>query len=266
MTDSLLQTAIDAADVGAEILMQYFHNGVQMRDKSGAGGKAYDLVSDADLDSEKAIAEFLLQRFPDHELLGEEDLKGDIGGEHLWIIDPLDGTSNFAHRVPYFAVSIAYYHRGQPTVGVVLNPVSGERFTAERGHGAHRNGIPVSVCQDRSLGEALIGCGIYYDRGPMVTSTLAAIDELFANDIHGIRRFGAAALDLCKVGCGQLGGFFEYYLSPWDFAAGGLFVQEAGGQISSAKGQPLAIEPSSVAASNGHLHGAIIDIAARHHP
>ena len=150
---------------------------------------------------------------------GEEDLDGDIDAEHLWIIDPLDGTNNFAHRIPHFAVSVAYYHRGQPVVGAVLNPARDEIFTAVRGGGAFCNGEPVSVCDATSLDQALIGCGFYYDRGAMMRSTLAAVEDFFGHDIHGIRRF-ASALDLCQVGCGHFGGFFEYELSPWDFAAG----------------------------------------------
>ena len=114
---TLLDAAIKAAKLGGEVLNRYLSVGVQMRDKSSDGGKTYDLVSDADLDSEKAIGEYLGNLFPDHELLGEEDLDGDVKADHLWVIDPLDGTNNYAHGIPHFAVSIAHYHRGKPTVG-----------------------------------------------------------------------------------------------------------------------------------------------------
>jgi myo-inositol-1(or 4)-monophosphatase len=264
--NSLLDSAITAAKTGGEILMRYFRDGVQIRDKSADGGKTYDLVSDADIDSEKAIAEFLRGEYPDHELLGEEDLAGNVDAEHLWIIDPLDGTNNFAHQIPHFAVSIAYYYQGRATVGVVLNPARGDLFTAVRGEGAFHNNQRVSVSESDSLARELIGCGFYYDRGAMMRCTLAAIEEFFGHDIHGIRRFGTAALDLCQVGCGQFGGYFEYQLSPWDFAAGALFVEEAGGKVTDARGHQLPIEKTGIVASNRKLHDVMIDITSRHHP
>lgn len=264
--NELLEAATSAAQVGGDILMRYFRDGVQMRDKSESGGKSYDLVSDADIESEGAIAAYLRERFPAHELLGEEELAGNVEAEHLWVIDPLDGTNNFAHQIPHFAVSIAYYHCGVATVGAILNPARDEMFAAAVGQGAFRNGEQVSVCDSDTLARTLIGCGFYYDRGEMMRRTLAAIEEFFTNDIHGIRRFGTAALDLCQVGCGQFGGFFEYQLSPWDFAAGVLFVREAGGKVTDGRGAALTLEKTSVVASNGNLHDKIIEITSRHHP
>ena len=263
----LLETATSAARMGGEILMRYFREGVQIRDKSADGGKTYDLVSDADIESEQAVAGRLRDAYPGHELLGEEALSaGSTDAEHLWVIDPLDGTNNFAHQLPHFAVSIAYYHRGQAVVGVVLNPARDELFTAIRGQGAFRDGRPVHVSDAATLAKTLIGCGFHYDRGAMMRSTLAAIEQFFEQDIHGIRRFGTAALDLCQVGCGQFGGFFEYQLSPWDFAAGRLFVEEAGGETSDARGRSLKLQKSSVLASNGKLHQAMLQITSRNHP
>ena len=264
--NSLLSSATQAARIGGEILMRYFRDGVQIRDKSAIGGKTYDLVSDADIDSERAIGDYLRAHYPDHELLGEEDLAGNVDAEHLWIIDPLDGTNNFAHQIPHFAVSIAYYHQGVATVGVIFNPARDELFTAVRGGGALFNGKRVSVDDSESLSRTLIGCGFYYDRGAMMRCTLAAVEEFFGNDIHGIRRFGTAALDLCQVGCGHFGGFFEYQLSPWDFAAGALFVEEAGGRVTDARGNRLLIETTSLVASNAKLHDTMIEITKRHHP
>lgn len=265
-SENLLNAAIDAARLGGNVLMHYLSEGVEMRDKSANGGKTYDLVSDADLESEKAIGEHLGSLFPTHELLGEEDLHGNVDAEHLWIIDPLDGTNNYAHEVPHFAVSIAHYHRGRPTVGVVFNPARDEWFTAVSGGGAFRNGQRVCVCDSPTLAHTLVGCGFYYDRGDMMRCTLAAVEECFGRDIHGIRRFGTAALDLCMVGCGHFGAFFEYQLSPWDFAAGRLFVEEAGGKVTDGRGNPLPLEPSSLVATNRRLHDTMIDITSRHHP
>jgi myo-inositol-1(or 4)-monophosphatase len=266
MSLALLESAVTAARLGGEVLMQYFNDGVEIRDKSSDGGKAYDLVSDADIESEQRIAKYLRSRHPEHELLGEEDLAGNPAAKDLWIIDTLDGTNNFAHRIPHFAVSIAYYQHGKPVVGAVLNPARDDLFTAIAGAGAFHNDAAVTVSSARTLSKTLIGCGFYYDRGAMMRSTLAAVEEFFGRDIHGIRRFGTAALDLCQVGCGQFGGFFEYQLSPWDFAAGRLFVEQAGGKVTDGKGQPLPIGTSSIVASNGHLHDAMIEITSKHHP
>ncbi|WDQ19319.1 inositol monophosphatase family protein [Rhodopirellula sp. P2] len=261
----LLETAVQAAKVGGEILRRYFENGVMIRDKSVDGGKTYDLVSDADLESEQAVATLIREAYPDHELLGEEDLQGgDSSAEHLWVIDPLDGTNNFAHHLPHFAVSIAYYESGVPIVGAVYNPIRNDLFTTVQGQGAFQNGTRVQVSESGSLNQSMIGCGFYYDRGEMMRATLDAIAECFQNEIHGIRRFGAASLDLCEVGCGGFDAFFEYKLSPWDFAAGALFITEAGGQITTATGDALPLETTSVLASNGKVHAAMLEITKRH--
>ncbi len=263
----LLNSAIAAARLGGEILMRHFHDGVVMRDKSATGGLPYDLVSDADHESEIAIGNYLTSLYPRHDLLGEEALaSGRIDADDLWIIDPLDGTNNFAHRLPHFAVSIGYYRRGAAMLGVVLNPVRDDLYTVTRGGQARHNGQSVRVSAETTLAKSMIGCGFYYDRGAMMRSTLRAIEDLFGENIHGIRRFGSASLDLCQVGCGQFGGFFEYQLSPWDFAAGRLFVEQAGGRVTDALGQPLCLEKTSVVASNELLHDSIIEITTRHHP
>ncbi|WP_146525770.1 inositol monophosphatase family protein [Novipirellula artificiosorum] len=263
--NEFLQTAMEAARLGGDVLMRYFRDGVAMRNKIERSGKTYDLVSDADVESEDRIAAFLRQRYPDHELLGEESLSaGRADAEHLWVIDPLDGTNNFAHRLPHFAVSIAYYFQGQPIAGVVLNPATDDWFTSTRGGGAFHNSRPVSVSDASSLGQSMIGCGFYYDRGAMMRSTLDAIGEFFEHEIHGIRRVGTAAIDLCYVGCGHFDGFFEYSLAPWDFAAGRLFVEEAGGTITDSAGSPLPLSKSCLVASNGRIHPAMIEITAKH--
>ena len=262
----ILRLAESSASAGGHVLHRYWHEGVELRDKSEIGGKSYDLVSDADLESQSVIANLIAEEFPDHALMGEEDLVGDTGAEHLWVIDPLDGTNNFLHHVPHFAVSIAYYRDGIPTVGVVHNPITGDTYTAVKGGGAKHNGDRIDTSSDTALSTALIGCGFYYDRGAMMRSTLAAIEDFFSHDIHGIRRFGTAALDLCAVASGMFGAFFEYKLSPWAFAAGQLIVTESGGKISDAKGAPLGLVPSSVLASCPGLYDAALAITTKHHP
>lgn len=268
MPDSLsdiLNVAEQAAETGGDILRRYWDDGVELRDKSATGGKSYDLVSDADLDSQTAIANLIADAFPHHELMGEEDLIGDTEAEHLWIIDPLDGTNNFAHHVPHFATSVAYLHKGHPRAAAILNPITGDRYLASYGNGAFHNQAPMKVTTEVSLSKTLVGCGFYYDRGEMMKRTLAATEEFFAQDIHGIRRFGAATLDLCAVAAGMFGAFFEYKLSPWDFAAGQLIVTEAGGKISDASGQPLGIQASSLLAAAPGIYDAALAITSKHH-
>jgi myo-inositol-1(or 4)-monophosphatase len=246
----------DAARAGGAVVMRYFRDGVAMRSKATA-----NLVSDADLEAERAVVGVIRRAFPGHEVLAEEELAGDPGAEHLWVVDPLDGTANFAHRVPQFAVSVAYYRAGEPVCGVVYNPVSDACHVAERGGGAFLDGRRVQVSDATSLAEILVGVGFYYDRGAMMDATLAAVGDLKRHHhIHGIRRFGAASLDLCMVGLGQLGAYFEFELSPWDFAAGRLFVEEAGGSVTTCRGEPLPLARSSVLATNGRVHKAMLGV------
>ena len=250
-----LTIARQAAEAGGAVIAAAYRTGVTVRSKAVS-----DLVTDADLESEQTIAHVIRQTFPNHAILGEETLKDDVSAEHLWIVDPLDGTTNFAHGIPHFAVSIAYFHNGQPMCGVILNPITQDCYTAVRGEGAFANEQPVHVTTAAALNEVLIGVGFYYDRGAMMEATLAAIRDLFRKQIHGIRRFGTASLDLAQVGMGRYAAFFEYELSPWDFAAGRLFVEEAGGRVTTCKGEELPITKTSVLASNGRLHEEVLAI------
>lgn len=254
-----LTVALQAAREAGQLLSDYFHNGVLMRSKGAA-----DLVSDADLHAERRIAEIIHAVFPHHSILGEELHTAASDAEDLWVVDPLDGTTNFAHRIPHFAVSIARYHRGTAQCGVVFNPLHNELYVAERGRGATCNGVPVHVGPQTSLSEVLLGVGFYYDRGAMMEATLAAVRDCFRQQIHGIRRFGTASLDLAQVATGAFGGFFEFQLSPWDFAAGQLILEEAGGRMTTCDGSPVPLAKTSVLASNGHLHDQLLPIVRRH--
>ncbi|MBX6312683.1 MAG: inositol monophosphatase [Isosphaeraceae bacterium] len=256
-----LNVAEEAARAGGAVVARYFREGIAMRSKDIA-----NLVSDADIEAEHAIVAAIQRRFPDHEILGEEVHRGNTGAEHLWIVDPLDGTNNFAHKVPHIAVSVAYYRAGVPECGVIFNPVREEWHTAVRGRGAFFNGQRVQVAEHTRLDEVLVGVGFYYERGAVMEATLAAIGALKRRHIHGIRRFGTASLDLCMVGLGQFGAYFEYTLSPWDFAAGRLFVEEAGGRVTTCQGEPLPLVRSSILASNGLLHEAMLEIVRSHLP
>ncbi len=256
-----MNVARRAAAAGGAVVGRYFREGVAMRRKAVA-----DLVCDADVESEQAIVDVIGRAFPDHAILGEESHRGDTSAEHLWMVDPLDGTTNFAHGIAHFSISVAYYRGGRPECGVVFDPVGDDWFTAARGSGACRNDRPVRVADSRRLDEVLVGVGFYYDRGAMMEATLAAIGDLFRQNIHGIRRFGTASLDLCMVGVGAFGAFFEYELSPWDFAAGRLFVEEAGGRVTTCLGRELPLAPSTLLASNGHLHEAMQGLVEPHVP
>jgi myo-inositol-1(or 4)-monophosphatase len=256
-----LTVAEEAARAAGAILTHYAREGVAMRSKDIA-----NLVSDADVEAERAIVAVIRRTFPDHEVLGEEVHRGDVGAEHLWVIDPLDGTNNFAHKVPHYAVSIAYYHRGTPECGMIFNPARDEWYIAVRGQGAWHDGRRVRVAEHARLDEALISVGFYYDRDVLMDATLAAIGALKRRQIHGIRRFGTASLDLCMVGTGLFVAHFELELSPWDFAAARLFVEEAGGRVTSCRGEPLPLAKTSILASNGLLHETILEVLRDHLP
>jgi myo-inositol-1(or 4)-monophosphatase len=259
--EARLGVAREAATVGASIISRYFHEGVEMREKVDAG-----LVSDADTQAEHAIVDVIRRAFPADAVLAEEVHRDDHDAEHLWVVDPLDGTTNFAHGIPHFSVSIAYYRNGQPECGVVHNPIRGDWFTAVRGRGAMYGDRAVRVSPVARLEETLVGVGFYYDRGAMMEATLKAMHDLFKRQVRGIRRIGTASLDLCQVGIGWFGAFFEYELSPWDFAAGRLFVEEAGGRVTTCRGEPLPLQPSTVLASNGVLHETMLEIVSAHEP
>ena len=259
----LLNVAKAAAKTGGDVLMSYFRQGVSIRCK---GGESADLVSEADVNAEQAVIRVIQATFPEHAVLGEESATDtDPNSPALWVIDPLDGTTNFLHDVPHFAVSIGYFEHGQPVCGVVWNPAREDMYSALKGHGATHNGRSIRVSSTDRLDESLIGTGFPVKRDAKVKATFGAIDELFGLNIHCIRRFGSAALDLCHVASGLYGAFFEYQLSAWDFAAGMLIVQEAGGQVTNGRGEPLTLTRSSILASNGLLHRQMKEIVSRHH-
>jgi myo-inositol-1(or 4)-monophosphatase len=199
--------------------------------------------------------------FPNHTILAEERYaSADPLSNKIWIIDPLDGTNNYAHGIPHFSVSIAYAERGEVLAGVVFDPMRGELFSAAKEGGALLNGKRISISPTLLLSQSIITTGFYYDRGELMEKTLDTIKMLFKADIRGIRRLGSAALDLSWVACGRFDGYFEYQLSPWDFAAGMLIVEEAGGTCATRTGMPLRLTSKSVAVSNGKIHDKFLEI------
>lgn len=250
-----LAVARHAARSASEVINKYFREGVEMREK-GPG----DLVSAADVDAEKAIAAVIQQAFPDDAIMGEEAHSAPSTAEKLWIVDPIDGTTNFAHQIPHFAVSIAYYEHGVPMCGLVHNPVTGDWYSAIKGEGALVNGQKARVNPHERLNQTIVAMGFYPGLNEQTEATFAAVKDFVGQGVHGIRRCGAASLDFCNVGCGYYGAYFEYQLSPWDFAAGRLFVEEAGGKVTTATGAPLGTTKSSILATNGLLHDAALEI------
>jgi myo-inositol-1(or 4)-monophosphatase len=261
MSSRELAVGREAALAAGLVLERHFRDGVVMRAKEIA-----NLVSDADIEAEHAIVDVIRQAFPGHAVLGEEAHQASVQAEHLWVVDPLDGTANFAHKIPHFAVSIAYYHAGEPKVGIIYNPMTADWYVTERGAGSTHNGKAVHVSDCDRLEETMIGIGFPYDRGALMEATLAGIGAVIRREVHGVRRFGTAALDMVMVANGLFGAYFEYQLSPWDYAAGRLFVEEAGGKMTDARGNPLGLAKTSVLASNGLLHEAMVETIAPYHP
>ncbi|MCU0721186.1 MAG: inositol monophosphatase [Pirellula sp.] len=258
---SCWETAVHAAQLGAHELTSRFGRRVAVEAKGLA-----NFVTEADLAAEKAILDRIQLAYPTHAVLSEESHQSVASqSEHLWIIDPLDGTSNFLHGIPHFAVSIAYYFRGKPQLGIVANPMTGDCYSTIAGQGAWHGNNRQHVCPATSVDQIVLACGFYYDRGRMMQATLDTLGAFFQNNIHGMRRFGAAALDLCNVGCGQYGLFFEYKLHPWDYAAGQLFVSEAGGRVTDCNNRELALNSSSsICATNGAIHEQSLAIITPH--
>lgn len=225
---------------------------------------SHDLVTEVDKGSEKLIRKLILTHFPDHSFLGEEGvnpgpaaaakaLQEVSGEEYVWIVDPVDGTTNFVHGFPFFTVSIALAHKGEVIVGVVYDPLRDELFVAEKGKGAYVRGKKLTVSTELKLTESLIASGFPADHQLSLPANLKGIQAI-APKVRNIRVAGSAALHLAYVAAGRLSGFWELGLSAWDIAAGSLLVQEAGGQVTDTAGNPFTLAVRNVLASNGHIH------------
>jgi myo-inositol-1(or 4)-monophosphatase len=254
-----LDVAVCAARDAGALLRDHQRDLLNVRHKG-----SIDLVTDADLASERLIAERIMSAFASDHLLAEEGTGADApqGNERRWIVDPLDGTTNYAHNYPMYAVSIALEVAGKVQVGVVYVPVLDEMFAAVQGQGATLNGAPIRVSATTELIEAMLCTGFAYD--PELRPENQAHWSTFADEAQAVRRDGAAALDLCYVACGRFDGFWERELSPWDVAAGSLLVTEAGGSTSDYRGGQLDIYAREAVASNGHIHAQMLRTIARH--
>jgi myo-inositol-1(or 4)-monophosphatase len=234
-----------------ELLMGYFVRRVPIEYKGDV-----DLVTEADRASEALIMDRIQARFPRHDVVGEEGARRETGSDYKWYVDPLDGTTNFAHGFPVFSISMGLEHKGQMIAGVVYDPARGEMFAAEKGSGAYLNQRRMHVSKTAQLQESLLGTGFpshkrhknpnihFYHRITLGT--------------HGVRRAGSAALDLASVASGRFDGFWEFNLNPWDLAAGVLLVEEAGGQVTGFFGQPFRLADRDVVATNGLIHADLL--------
>ena len=250
------ETAIKAAKAAGTIQQIYLKKGFKIDTKSGH----HDRVTTADIECEKKIVEIIKKGYPEHNILAEEDKYKKTNSEFTWIIDPIDGTNNSSHGYPFFCTSIALAKKGEVILGVVYNVTSDEFFTAEKGKGAYLNNKKITVSTVDKLKDALLVTGFYYDRGKQMIRTLDEIRIFLEKKVNGIRRSGSAALDLCFVASGRIDGFWEFTLSPWDFAAAKLITEEAGGKVTDNKGNAVNIKPSFIVSSNKLLHDSMLKI------
>ncbi len=254
---SMKRTAIRAAKEAGKIIVEYYSKNVNAQKK---GRATYNLVTTADLASEKAIIKIIKERFPTHSLLTEESGKEINSSDYCWIIDPLDGTNNFFHRFPMFCVSIACYKGTTPLIGVVFDPIKRELFYAEKEGGAFLNNKRIEVSTTNQLNKSLLALGFYYERGVLMRRSLNQMKRFFYQNVHGIRRTGSAALDLCYTACGRFDGYWELKLNPWDYGAGSLIVMEAGGKITNTQGKKYDLMMKNIVASNGKIHREMIKV------
>lgn len=244
----------EALDEAGDVLKRRFG-----RVRARLKGRA-NLVTEADLASQKAVVRVLKRRCPGHDWRCEEDEARDTGSDFVWVVDPLDGTTNYAHGYPSSCVSVGLLHRGRPLLGGVQDPFRGERFTAERGKGARLNGRTIKVSSPRRLSDSLFITGFAYDRAEK-SRYYVELYRRFMIAGHDVRRSGAAALDLAWIAAGRAEGFWEFGLSPWDVAAGRLLVEEAGGKVTDFSGrgwERLEDYGAQTLAANGRVHGDML--------
>ena len=258
---ALLNVAVMAAHRAGDTLIRNLNKLDKIKTRVKKKGHN-DFVSDADHSAERVIIETIHKHYPDHAIIAEES--GEQGeSEYVWIIDPLDGTTNFLHGFPIFCVSVALMHRGQLEHGVVYDPIRQELFTASRGQGAHLDGRRIRVSGEKNLDRSLIGTGFPFKHSnklikPYINMLVKAIEET-----AGVRRPGAAALDLCYVACGRLDAFWETGLNKWDIAAGALIIREAGGLISGLDGSDTFLDTGHVLTGSPKIYYSIAKLFSK---
>jgi myo-inositol-1(or 4)-monophosphatase len=249
MKEIAIQAAMEAG------LIQKLHLGKIQSDKVGLK-KKFDYVTEVDHASEAKIIEVIKGKYPDHKFFAEETVKDGPGG-YRWIVDPLDGTTNYIHALPVFAVSIALEYEGEIILGVVYDPSRDDLFVAEKGKGAFLNGRRIHVSRTKEFELCLLGTGFPFKSKAYLDAYLASFEKLLLQT-SGIRRMGAVAIDFCYLACGRFDGFWEIGLSPWDVAAGYLIIKEAGGVMTDFFGGNDPIWSGNVIASNGKIHETML--------
>ncbi|MBA5866889.1 MAG: inositol monophosphatase [Nitrospira sp. CR1.3] len=251
----LLAVAIEAARTAGALLLDYSKTGFRIEHKN-----PIDLVTDADRAAERCIINLIGEHFPSHRILAEEQgASGHAPSRYQWIIDPLDGTTNFAHGFPFYGISIGVERDGLGLIGVVFDPTRNELFTGQSGAGASLNGTSIAVSKTDHLDRALLVTGFSYDIRETVNNNLDHFCR-FALKAQGLRRSGSAALDLCYVAAGRLDGFWEVRLNPWDMAAGVVILKEAGGTVTNFAGGAHSIYGKELVASNGLIHPSMLEV------
>lgn len=250
-----LAAAVAAAHEAGEVLLEHLHRPLHIQEKA----RRADLVTVADRESERTIVERLRKDFSAASILGEEGGRYEGNASERWIIDPLDGTTNYAHAYPLFCISIAYERDGEIEAGVIYAPLMRELFTARRGKGATCNGKPISTSAIASLADAMLVTGFK----PYDYETNAPYFAKASHRAQAVRRDGTAALDLAYTAMGRFDGFWEFDLAPWDMAAGMLLVREAGGTVTAIDGAPFDLDGRSIVATNGRIHDELRDCLSR---
>ena len=252
---TILTTAIEAAQIGGEVLTTHLSRvkSYEIEEKA-----EFDFATEVDHASERAIIEYIQRKFPAHRILAEEG--GEIGGSGIyqWIIDPLDGTTNYIHGVRVFGVSVAVKRVNELVAGVVYDPMRGETFAAARGHGAYLNGAPIHVSSHAQLHQCLLATGFPFRTKELIDPYLQSFKRFF-EQAQDIRRMGSASIDLAYVAAGRFDGFWELNLSRWDIAAGVLLIKEAGGTVSGFHPSEDFWETGNIIASNGQIHNRIME-------
>ena len=260
-SEVILDKLIELVKEVGNFLKEEFESEVEVRHKD-----VIDLVTTADLGSEERLKKGLKLITPDVPIVAEESFKGEKPEGEYWLIDPLDGTTNFAHRLPWFAISVALMQDKEPVIGVIYNPIINEMFFAEKGSGAYLNGKRIWVSNEEKLINSLLCTGFPVSKILKEPDKFVPLFKEFMTRCQGVRRFGSAALDLAYVACGKYEGFWEAYLKPWDTAAGFLLVEEAGGKVTDYNGEPYHPFKNTVVASNGKIHEEMIKLTSRFHP
>jgi myo-inositol-1(or 4)-monophosphatase len=249
-----METACYAALEAGRIIKGFYGNLEEIRKKGER-----DLVTEADLMSEKSVIAAITKDFPDDMIIAEEGGEQGRKSDRKWIIDPLDGTTNFAHSFPFFAVSIGFMVNDKVVAGVVYNPVMDEFFEAEKGKGAFLNKKPIKVSSTGNLKDALVATGFPYDIDKKSDVIIGRLKRIIV-EVQGLRRPGAASIDLCYVANGRLDGFWEQDLKPWDTAAGSIILTEAGGEITDYQGNMYHPQVNTIIATNRHIHNGLLEL------